>query len=86
MSLVHQLTGGREGVNLRQQIEKIREVISLNRDIKAAIDAAFGAKLPKNEKAFEKARVKAIEKAMRNNLAFAEAVTKALQSSRRRTS
>jgi hypothetical protein len=83
MSLVNQLAGRREGINLREEIEKIREVISLNKDIKVAIDASFGAKLPKNTKAFEAARVKAIEKAMKNNLAFAEAVTKALQVPRR---
>jgi hypothetical protein len=75
MALLNQLV---DGPLTEEQIEKkkrnIQAVISDNADIEKAIDSMVGAERPNNKEALEKARIKAIKTAMRNNFHFAKAI------------
>jgi len=80
MTIITQLLGRKATpAEVASRKKKVQDIINANLDIKRAVDQAVGARRPKTEKQLEIARIKAIEKAMKNNSSISDLITKALK-------
>ena len=76
MALIAQLLGREvtDPKTIEAKKRKVQAVINENLDIRSTINEAVGAKRPRTEKGLDNARIRAIQAAIRKNLAFAKAV------------
>jgi Na+-translocating ferredoxin:NAD+ oxidoreductase RnfG subunit len=81
MALIKQLVRREiDEAAIEKKRKKIQAVIDANRAFKRAVDESVGAKRPKSEEAFEKARITGIRALMKKNLKFAKLIADAAKS------